>query len=955
MPDYSKFGLQTNMPYKEWTKFKIASVETSEGESWYDAIIKAEWTDNHYGCGIIRRYWSNVVANRRAVYPVIYPDAKDFKMIDGMDAPVTCGLYFDLAEVERSIAAACKSVNSQGRVIKDPRNGISGPKPYWRPDSITGQHYDGINEWPAGYPPRTGANSYTIQRVDTKVKKAYWADLPNEYETWFKDFFTNTDALYDNRVDFFNHGLCFVHHYLKTNGSGYPMQNGEYFELAMVSKRLKVYYYNPVVNGIEDEAGNPCYYANGALGTILVFKGLSFKIPNSSLNVYAWTSQGFDDRVRKITFKGLQGQGDYALTESGLPLNPGTFLPPTNTEIKLMLPDMPVGTYEILIEKHGGGTGKAEDSQGYAGDWRCYEDGRAYSGERFTFLVTGEEIPEIKSREPRTPIPSIKQRFKDFEGNVDTFRHYAPIDTRGADIFWDGRIKNISGLTRGVNDQTGLFLSSDISIDYANTDKEFSKLLAEYRLANEPLEMFLAWRDYPESFKTAVFKAFIENIKRKGSLFTTECRDLSSVYFKKEFPMHRINEDDYPDCDENFLTKPKPEALGLLYHEADESSGAMEAAYIDTVNHIYLAARGVLKEITEVYSDGEKKTVVADYTVSYSAEGETLITFVQDQEASKITFNCKGYMYSGWNSSNGFIQHPIYVFLYILVFVFEIPFDLIDLDSFETVKEILDNIDPNVGTKGFWGEMAEKSAETIMQEHLVTIGAAIFPDKHGRLTLSKKDISNISTTKIIFAQIDTFDPPLDDWGYKEAVNKIKLNWDYVPAAGIFKHSKSELEEDAIEAMSGNIIEELLDLKWTTSTLLVMKRLRDEFSKRGKGYKKISFPIPMSFIEELDVHDSFRLQDPFGTHKEGLGVFGRYCYVEKIDYEFQDMKMSIEALDLSYIMRQYLVLGDETALADNWADASDEHKAFAYLGHEDTGKFLNGEKAKILLDENVLAL
>lgn len=923
------------VPYKEWEiVIKSATVEgldpTTSGPSWDE---KDEWTIKHFNTCLLGQYkfdasygywWKGLIK----------PVASDFELVSGLDCPVDYGIDYQLAKVilegVKTKATLFLRLFARTEVIDF--------------NLVTGQLYDGLNDWNQ-YPcpmPEEEFRTYTpivFADHDTPVEYSSWIasnKAPNTMNGWLK------------RALFFRNGVIIRLVNYQENGSVESIAIGDHIKFIATPQKVRARFHNPIVNSLST------YHAPTAGGIELIFSGLGFNNPNSELsdtNLHPDNTPptaGWDDEVDFIHFEGLQGQTPVALSRGA-----DDFIINNNSQITIpstKFPALAKGTYYIRLQKINiGSLGWDINPEGYAGDWRCYEDGRVYSGERFTFLVTDEEVPE-KPRDPRTPIPTIKQRLKDFEGNIDHFRYFAPIDTRGAENFWDGRIKNLSGLTRGVNDQTGLFLSSDISIDYANTDNYFSKLLAEYRLANEPLEMFLAWKDYPESYKTAVFKAFIENIKRKGSLFTTECRDLSSVYFKKEFPMHRINEDDFPNCDENFLTKPKPEALGLLYHDTIEAAGAMEAAYIDTVNHIYLAARGLLKEITEVYSDGEKKTVIADYNVSYSAEGETLITFLVDQEASKITFNCKGYIYNGWNSINGFIQHPVYVFLYILAFVFEIPFDLIDLDSFETVKEILDNIDPDIGTKGFWGEMAEKSAENIMQEHLITIGAVIFPDKYGRLTLSKKDISNISTTKIIFAQIDTSEPPLDDWGYKEAVNKIKLNWDYVPAAGIFKHSKSELRDDAVEAMSGNIIEEPLDLKWTTSTLLVMKRLQDEFYKRGKGYKKISFSVSMSFIEELDVHDSFRLQDPFGTSKTGGGVFGRYCFVEKIDYEFQDMKMNIEALDLSYIMRQYLVLGDETALEDNWSSATDEQKAFAYLGHEDTGKFANGEAAKILIDE-----
>ena len=85
--------------------------------------------------------------------------------------------------------------------------------------------------------------------------------------------------------------------------------------------------------------------------------------------------------------------------------------------------------------------------------------------------------------------------------------------------------------------------------------------------------------------------------------------------------------------------------------------------YVDTITYKYIAAYGSLKAITEVYSDG---TLVdsANYTVSYDDGGRTYITFNSDQEDKKVTFNARGYMYTGMNSTNGHVENPAYVILF---------------------------------------------------------------------------------------------------------------------------------------------------------------------------------------------------------------------------------------------------------------------------------------------------
>jgi hypothetical protein len=145
----------------------------------------------------------------------------------------------------------------------------------------------------------------------------------------------------------------------------------------------------------------------------------------------------------------------------------------------------------------------------------------------------------------------------------------------------------------------------------------------------------------------------------------------------------------------------------------------------------------------------------------------------------------------------------------------------------------------------------------------------------------------------------------------------------------------------------------MDFKWTTSAAWAAKRAEEELLKWGYGQPKITFDLPLAWIDDLDVLTNFRLQDPFGLSRTGAGEQGRYCYVTSFSPDLLGAKIGIEAGDLSWILRQYLFLGDENDLPANWTNATDEERVWAYLCNEVTGRFADGEPGKKLADENMI--
>jgi len=917
---------------REWDKFHIRTIERLSADNIENA--KSKWTATQYSISKLGDYTQIFGASFWSWKTFFFPD-EDFLLVDSMDKVLDFGVDFTVLLQDNS--AGVTGWIQFWQAQKYPVD----PLPTWGRDTVSGKYRNGVDDWDH-YPPYAGNPPGDSVALTPGA-------CPASFLKWISSYDGQADG-YLSSQDLFKNGLVF--YWASYTGVGTPFAGaGTGCTGFIIANRLKVNYFNAIVNSMSR------YIVPPSGGVALVLHGLGFDADDDE---YCSTSRSasnmptaWHSEVDQIEFIGQQGQGTTTLTFAG-----GDFTRDSDNQITIAnMPALAAGTYRIKLTKLS--VSVVGDVISYAGQYRCSlssdpeVDGLVYEGNEFFLFVS-----DMAARTPREGSPIVLTDWQ-LKNKLDLSfidRSYAPKDIYATSKFYDGRLKEISGLKRAINDETGVFISSDMNAKLVNVDKEFSKLLAQYYFKNEPVEMFAAFKDYPESFKTQFFRGFVEDHSLKGGEFDVSIRDLTTVFFQRKVPFYRITKEEYPNAHTSAIGRPMQEVIGQLSYIATEASGAMEAFLIDTTLHRYLAARGSLKSITQVYKDGALVNPV-DYAIVYADGGRTYIDFTMDQGEAKITYNCEGYMYETWNSVNGYIQHPVYVFLFYLMLIVGLPVNCVDFESFETVKDILDDLDPAIATSGYLGLMEEQDAMGVTQEFCQTIGGSLFPDHYGRLKLAMKDISNISTSKFIIAGIDTIDHPQQDWNLTSAVNRAKVSWNYIPAASRFLESKEKEREDAVKALSGNYQEDAqtLDMKWTTNETLADKQLFNILYKRGKGYKRVKIKLPLTFIEYLDIYDSFRLQDPFGVSVDGSGDYGRFLYVESINYEWIGNSMDVDALDLTYILRQYLVLGDEDSLPSNWSTTTEESKAYAYLCDEVTGLFADGDYGKILVDENKIAM
>jgi hypothetical protein len=142
------------------------------------------------------------------------------------------------------------------------------------------------------------------------------------------------------------------------------------------------------------------------------------------------------------------------------------------------------------------------------------------------------------------------------------------------------------------------------------------------------------------------------------------------------------------------------------------------------------------------------------------------------------------------------------------------------------------------------------------------------------------------------------------FGLNEAINVIKAKYDYYPTASFFKSVIEVRNETAIANFEAEREPDSeFSLKWTDSVTLAQLRTIEEIVKFSEGYKTAEFLLPFRMIDDLDIMDNFRFQDPFGIAADGGGEFGRYYYVVSIRPNHMNMTLEITAVDLTWLIEQ----------------------------------------------------
>jgi hypothetical protein len=850
----------TNVPHRIFYGFKHCLADgTNDGSA-----AKADWSavfSAHCYLGYaMNGGWSHWW------YGLAYPTDAEWGFVSGADEVLDFWWYCNCELISNTTV----NTHFHLRAVTTDESGTDDVNP----DVATGQIYDTAKDWTAY--PAFGRNG------GSDVVQINIADLPKDYLIYGETYLAGpTDW---NNQDFF----------IRTgwNGRMYSLNvgdpgAGQNIKIELTFSEVLVRYHNPCVNSFSRLK----FKTTG--GQSLVLTGLGFDIldadAQNTLNpINQMPGGGWDSWVTDIQIINATTGAVAATLQQAF----GDFVRDSNSQITIpAMPALALGTYWLRLIKGGAqlnwiltaGTNPA----GYAGDWRTDSAGLMAAGLRFVIMV---------GKEPGAIIPFTDWTFKKRTGTISKF--YSPIDIISPDVFYDGRIINLSTLTRGISSASGLFQGSDINIDLSNADAEFSAILAEYFLKNQLVKLYYAWVDAPMAWRKTAAILAVDNYSIKGPVFSASLRDISTKYFRRKSPLYRATADEFPNIHPNHNGRVKPEILGVASYSESNNGGAVEAIYVDTTTFKYLAARGTLHDVPEVYADG---TIVSPslYVVSYDALGQTFITFDVDQENKRVTFNAEGYSYAAWDSANGFVENPAYIVLFFLGFIQEIPDSLLNLTSFNDLATAFD-------TAGF-GEIGklilakEDDTENVLKSLLWTFGAVTAFDRDGKFKIERKDVSDLSNATRLWVQIDCLEFADRNFGTTAAYNQMRARWDYSPApdiylgADVYKRGASILDfEETIEAPFG------ADFPWTTSETWVINRCEEELEKNGYGPVQVRVPLSLSFLDTFDLLDNIILQDMYGLNVIKGGGSEAYYYISGMDVDFQSRKLTLTLDDMSYL-------------------------------------------------------
>lgn len=903
-------------PYRDFNTFEIAHVEGLDPDNNAFALI-TDWTINTYDS---LRVGDSYTPYQRWT-GLIRPTGLDFESKTSLDQIID--IYVE--------AVVTENINTRPQLTMyiQPRFFYQAVGE-WIAGAVTGKHYDGINPWDLF--PRSTLSGFAEQTQITL------ATTPQVLANWFYSYVngigvrTNTDQAF-----FWRNGIGFLGTtYNPLLAVGGP---GDECNVNMIPRLVRVRYFNALVNSLSR------HVVPTAAGESVVITGLCFDPPEAELEEHIDAGPGpvaWNAEVDAIHLEGRAGRPDHILNAGA---GAGTFDLDSDSQITMRPPNMIEGVYDIKLRKANlAGTVPTVDA--YAGDFFSDADGRVRPGIRMTLTVS-DEIGVTDGPDDPGPIILTDWQFKNRAGDI-ALLNLSMIDAPSHDIFYDGRITNISSLKREVDDNTGLFNISDIDISIANHDKEISKLLVTYFLKNQIVDIYTHFPNRPFSQRRHIHKCIVEDYDLGGPIFTAKLKDITRKYFGVKVPRYRCTEDEFPNIADQAKGQVMPEVLGLCSVTSGTAPGAVEAVYVDTVNFEYLAARGSLYAVDEVYSDGTEMTLGVDYAIVFKDGGRTYIDCVNDQGDNKITFNCKGYMYADWDSANGYVQSPVYQTAFLLGFIAEIPIELLNIESFDTLQATF--ITEGWDESGHLILQSETALDDALKNMLFTCGNYGFMAKDGRFKVERKTGDDfLSTSLYLYEQIHLLSPAQRKYNLTKAVNYIQSIYNFYPAPGQSFGSMEDKWQSSIRDFGAEIeAGSPVSFPWTNSQTLIQDRLTTMLLKRGYGDARISFPLSMRLFEDLDLLTDFRYQDPYGLSATGAGEAGRYYFIISLNYNWVSGTIDVKGVDLQWLLRLLFILGDYDDLAATWPLEIEANRIYGFLcGYVPPKEFSDGEPGKEL--------
>lgn len=212
--------------------------------------------------------------------------------------------------------------------------------------------------------------------------------------------------------------------------------------------------------------------------------------------------------------------------------------------------------------------------------------------------------------------------------------------------------------------------TTEILLD--DTDGDFSRrwLGTEGRtLRGSTATIYLASPNVTQANWYTVFVGRIDSLYQPQPLTWAIQLAAQDLPLRREvMPRAVISLGDWPNADRNVLSTPVPIIYGTISSAQMTELGAVKCLYVDKTGFRYLVCAGIAKGVIAVFSDGVRKTLTTDYTVTnaiVNGRAYTLIDFIADQGTKAVTADVKG-METVGDGSGTLISNPADVFAHIV-------------------------------------------------------------------------------------------------------------------------------------------------------------------------------------------------------------------------------------------------------------------------------------------------
>jgi hypothetical protein len=489
---------------------------------------------------------------------------------------------------------------------------------------------------------------------------------------------------------------------------------------------------------------------------------------------------------------------------------------------------------------------------------------------------------------------------------------------------WENKAISISSLSRNIGEDKSYEISG-ITIEFNDSDRFFRQMMSgdNRYIAGKTVELL-------DSSDTIIYTGNVEKWEfQEGSFAITINDRLSGLDAVIPETLTRV---EYPDMAEEGDGHSFPLIYGYVYGEA----GAVKSWKVAA--NKYLLADHHCLSIEKAY-DKDGKDITASCTLSNEGSemqnnARAFIDYTwsgdpeDPQEPEFINADVKGK-----NNSGTLIEDPIDVLDEIIRNRTGMTLSSLNLEENRTIMAERNYKMATVINN-------QKVLKDFLKDFAFSFDCDFYLSKGNEIVITLLDWGSLEAAKSLSEnQVTSF--KLQELP-EEIRNKVKYMYRYNYAEDKYQRTPLYEKQESIanwgEFYNKNEALEFLHVYDDETSFDVVQR----FAFQHNNPRRIaSVEIPLDEFTGLDISDIIDIR-----HPGAIDAKSRKYQIRRVNVDFVTDSVQIECLDINSLTGGIFILGDDT-IAENWEDADDHDRQYAYLCGSD-GFFANGiDEGKIL--------